>query len=62
MDKRCVCIRQRDKMCKAQNEGGFFCTRKKGHTGEHVACGGEESGMHKLAIWKYIFEEFGYGR
>lgn len=29
---------------------GYECTRMRGHTGKHVACGG--SGSHKLAIWE----------
>ena len=32
------------------NDNEYECTRKIGHTGKHVACGG--AGLHKLAIWE----------
>lgn len=37
--------------CLADNKNNFMiCTRKKGHKGSHIVCGGES--FHNLEVWE----------
>lgn len=41
-------------MCNAESSTGLRCTRKKGHSGQHIACGSKE---HELQTWEPVQPE-----
>lgn len=38
--------------CEVRSVGGWYCTRERGHDGEHIAtCGVYKPGIHVFARW-----------
>lgn len=45
----CACVDVCVGVCAAENGDHYLCSRERGHTGQHVACGGAWS--HNIASW-----------